>query len=88
MGHAFFLNSPQYSGLNGKNGSTTVWHTLGLWMEELLLIWRVALNILHKQLQSAGKGLSSSLGFSRVFTAPLCKNLPFYKSFTNALDLD
>jgi len=59
----FFLNSPQYSGLNGKSGSiTTVWHTRRLWLEELLLIWWVAVNILHKQLQSADKGLSSSLG--------------------------
>jgi len=73
MGHAFFLNSPHYSGLNGKSGFiTTVWHTLRLWMEELLLIWRVAVNILHKQFQSADKGLSFSLGVEQsVYSSSL-----------------
>jgi hypothetical protein len=38
---------------------------LRLRMEEQLSIWRVAANILNKQLRTADKGWSSSLGFGR-----------------------
>jgi hypothetical protein len=41
---------------------TTAWHVLRLWMEEWPLIWRVAVNILNKQLQAAYKEWFSSLG--------------------------
>jgi len=41
---------------------TTAWCVLRLWMEEPPPIWRVAVNILNKLLQTADKGWSSSLG--------------------------
>jgi len=44
---------------------TSVWHILRLQMEERPPIWRVAANILNKQLRTADKGHSSSLGAER-----------------------
>jgi hypothetical protein len=44
---------------------TTAWRVLGLRMEEPPTIWRVVANILNKQLRSADKGWSSSLGVGR-----------------------
>jgi hypothetical protein len=44
---------------------TTALHVLGLRMEEWPLVWRVAANILNKQLQTADKGWTSSLGVGR-----------------------
>jgi len=44
---------------------TTAWHVLWLRMEEWPLIWRVAASILNKQLRTADKGWSSSLGVGR-----------------------
>jgi len=41
---------------------TTAWRVLRLQMEEQPPIWRVAANILNKQLQTADKEWSSSLG--------------------------
>jgi len=41
---------------------TTVWRVLRLWMEEQPPICRVAANMLNKQLWTARKGWSSSLG--------------------------
>ena len=41
---------------------TKAWHVLRLRMEERLLIWRVASNILNKQSRTADKVWSSSLG--------------------------
>jgi len=43
---------------------TTAWHVLRLQMEEWPPIWRVAVNIFNKQLQTADKGVweSSRLG--------------------------
>ena len=40
---------------------TTIWQVLRLQMEEQLPIWRVAENILDKQLRAVDKGWSSSL---------------------------
>jgi len=40
---------------------TTAWRILRLWMEEWPPIWRVAVNILNKQLQAAYKWWFSSL---------------------------
>ena len=40
---------------------TRAWHILRLQMEEWPPIWRVAANILNKQLWTASKGWSSSL---------------------------
>ena len=45
---------------------TTACRVLRFWMEEQPPIWRVALNILNKQSQTADKGWSSSLGVGRV----------------------
>jgi hypothetical protein len=44
---------------------TTAWHVLRLRMEERPPIWRVAANILNKQLRTADNGWSSSLGVGR-----------------------
>jgi hypothetical protein len=44
---------------------TTAWRVLRLRMEERPPIWRVAANILNKQLRTADKGLSSILGVGR-----------------------
>jgi hypothetical protein len=44
---------------------TTAWRVLRLRMEERPPIWRVAANILNKQLQTADKGWSSSLEVGR-----------------------
>jgi len=41
---------------------TMAWHILRLWTEEWPPVWRVAVNILNKQSQTADKGWSSSLG--------------------------
>jgi len=45
---------------------TTAWCVLKLRMEERPPIWRVAANILNKQLRTAYKGWSSSLGVGLV----------------------
>jgi hypothetical protein len=44
---------------------TTTWRVLRLRMEERPLIWGVAENILNKQLRTADKEWSSSLGVGR-----------------------
>ena len=44
---------------------TIAWRILRLWMEERPPIWRVAANILNKQLRTADKGWSSTLGVGR-----------------------
>jgi hypothetical protein len=44
---------------------TTAWRFLSLRIEERPLIWRVATNILNKQLRTAGMWWSSNLGFGR-----------------------
>jgi len=44
---------------------TTAWRVLRLRLEERPPIWRVAENILNKQLRTADIGWSSSLGFGR-----------------------
>jgi len=41
---------------------TTAWHVLRLWREERHPIWRVAANILNKQLQTEKKGMVIQLG--------------------------
>jgi len=47
--------------------------------EEQPLIWRVAANIMNKQLQTYNRWWLSSLGFGQVLTTPQCKNWPRYK---------
>ena len=42
--------------------ATTAWRVLRLRMEEQPPIWRVAANVMNKQLRTADKGCSSSLG--------------------------
>jgi hypothetical protein len=49
----------------GGSLDTMAWHVLRLWMEEVLWVWRVAANILNKQLWTADKGWSSSLEVGR-----------------------
>jgi len=44
---------------------TMAWRVLRLRMEERSPIWRVAVNKLNKQLRTADKGWSSSLGVGR-----------------------
>jgi hypothetical protein len=44
---------------------TTAWSVLRLQMEELTPKWRVDANILNKQLRTADKARSSSLGIGR-----------------------
>jgi len=51
---------------------TTAWWVLRLRMEERPPIWRVAANILNKQLWTADKGSSSTWEFGEV----LIKSLP------------
>jgi len=52
-------------------------------------IWRVAANILNKQLRTADTGWSSSLGLGNVLTNPHRKNVSSYEMFTQkALDMD
>ena len=58
---------------------TTAWYVLRLWMEEWPPIWRVAVYILNKQLWTADKGWSSSLGLGQVVTIPHHKNWPCYE---------
>ena len=49
---------------------TTAWRVLGLRMEEWPPIWRVAVNKLNKQPQTADEGWSSSLGVGRGANNP------------------
>ena len=55
---------------------TTAWCVLRLWMEEQLLICRVAAKIPNKQLRTADKGWSSSLGVGRGANNPSLKTYP------------
>jgi len=49
---------------------TMTWRILRLQMEGGPPIWRVAVNILNKQSQTADKGWPSSLGLGEVLTTP------------------
>ena len=55
-------------------------------MEERPPIWRVATNILNKQVQQT-RGGPPDLGLGEVVTTPHVKNLPCYESFTNASEM-
>ena len=55
---------------------------LRLWLEEWPPVWRVAANILNKQLRTADRGLSYSLGLDEVVTTPHHKNVSCYKPLT------
>jgi len=67
---------------------TTPWHVLRLRMEEQPPIWRVAANILIKQLMATNKGWYTSLGLCVVRTTPHCKKVSCYEIQTGASDLD
>jgi hypothetical protein len=54
---------------------TMAWRVLRLRMKEQPPMWRVAMNILNKQLRTADKLWSSSLGLGEVLTTPHCKNV-------------
>ena len=56
--------------------------------EEWPPIWRVASNILNKQLQTAYKGWSFSLSVVGGTNNPVCKKLLCYETFTIASGLD
>jgi hypothetical protein len=62
---------------------TTAWRVLKLRVEEPTPKLRVAANILNKQLQTAYKGWSSSLGLGKVLTTPHNKIMPCYEPFTD-----
>ena len=53
-------------------------------MEEWLPIWRIAANILNKQLLTANKGVPPAWVLGEVLTAPHRKNVLCYKMFTRA----
>jgi hypothetical protein len=53
-----------------------------------LQIWRVAVNILNKQLQTADKGWSSSLGLGVCLTTSHHKKYASYERSQEALDLN
>jgi hypothetical protein len=55
---------------------------------EGLQIWRVDASILNKQLRTADKGWSSSLGLGRGLTTPHRKKIVCYEMSQRALDLD
>ena len=55
---------------------TTAWRVLRLRMEGRPAIWRVAANILNKQLRTADKWWFSRLGLGEVLTTPQRKNWP------------
>jgi len=61
---------------------TTAWYTLRLRMEEWPPIWKVAMNILNMQLQTAW-------GLGEMLTTPHRKNVSCYEMFMQkASDLD
>ena len=66
---------------------TTAWRVLRLLMEERPPVWRVAANILNKQLWAADKGWSFSLGFDEVPTTPRRKKLALLRNIHNCLGL-
>jgi hypothetical protein len=53
-----------------------------------LQLWREAANILNKQLRTADKGWSSSLGIGRGLTTPLREKISLLRNVHEALDLD
>jgi hypothetical protein len=57
-------------------------------MEELSSAGRVAANILNMQSWTADNVWSSSSGLGEVLTTRRRKNLPCYKTFHKASDLD
>ena len=59
-----------YASLDKLVPVTTEWRTLRLRMEERPPIWRVSANILNKQLRTADKEWSSSLGLGQMLTTP------------------
>jgi hypothetical protein len=65
------------------------WRVLRVQMEERPPTWRVAANILNKQLRIAGKGWAASFGLGEVLTTPHHKNAFCYEIFRQkASDLD
>jgi len=56
-------------------------------MDERPPIWRVAANVLNKQLWTANKGSSSTWVFGKVLTTPRCKNWPCYETDACASNL-
>jgi len=54
--------------------------------EDILQIWKVAVNTLNKQLQTAGKGWSSSLGGLSEGMTPQHKKLSCYEMLRRVLE--
>jgi len=52
-------------------------------MEEQPPIWRVAVNILNKQSQTADRGGPPAWGMGEVLTTPHRENASFYEIFTH-----
>ena len=64
----------------------TAWRFLRLLLEKRPPVRRVAANVLNKQLRTADKGWSSSLGsFGEVLTTPHSKSVSCYESHTESL---
>jgi hypothetical protein len=66
--NAYFFTFKKGKGSNDHDKwapVTTAWRVLRLRMEERLLIWMVATNILNKKSRTADKGWYSSLGVGR-----------------------
>ena len=69
-----------------KRVPVTSWPAPRLRVEERPPIRRVATNILNMQLRTANKSGPPALRLGEVVRTPHRKNLPCYKSFTNASD--
>jgi len=63
----------------------TAWRVLRLRMKERPPMWRVAANILRKQLRTADKGFPPAWGLGEVLTTPRPK---IYETFTKTLYVD
>jgi hypothetical protein len=55
--------------------------------EDVIQIWRVAANILNRQLRTACKGWYSSLGLDEGLTTPHRKETACYETLHRALEL-
>ena len=62
------------------------WHVLRLWVEERPPVWRVAANILNKQLRTADKLWSSSLGLGEAVATAHPNDLRCYEPFHRTSD--
>jgi hypothetical protein len=64
------------------NGSLSPWHRVfsGCSWRNCLQIWKAAAYISNKQLHTANRGWSTSLGLGEVLRNPCHKNSPFHNA--------